>query len=377
VTRFAAAIAVLLGFFAPALVAPATAQDYPTRPIHLIVSFGPGGGADIVGRILGQSLAEKLGQPVIIENRPGAAGTIGNEVVARAEKDGYTLGIMTAGQIIAAAMNKSLRYDTLTAFDPIGQVATASLIIVTRPDFPANSVKELVDMAKANPDKIVFASPGFGATQHLSAELFKQTAGVNMLHVPFRTSPEAITALLGKQVDVLFDTVLAVLGQVQSGQLKALAVTGKDRFPIVPDVPAAIASGVLPGYDVTTWYGFFTPRGVPKEIIAKLNKALNESIAEPAVRDRLIKAGVTVQGSTPEEFGKFMADELARWNKGPKRRCCLRLFRYFRLFRTLFGPRCRARPGAGGANAQAQAALERRRDNPSRHFGGAVARHRA
>jgi tripartite-type tricarboxylate transporter receptor subunit TctC len=315
VTRFAAAIAVLLGLLAPALVAPATAQDYPTRPIRLVVSFGPGGGADIVGRILGQSLSEKLGQPVIIENRPGAAGTIGNEVVARAEKDGYTLGIMTAGQIIAAAMNKSLRYDTLTAFDPIGQVATASLIIVTRPDFPANSVKELVDMAKANPDKIVFASPGFGATQHLSAELFKQTAGVNMLHVPFRTSPEAITALLGKQVDVLFDTVLAVLGQVQSGQLKALAVTGKDRFPIVPDVPAAIASGVLPGYDVTTWYGFFAPRGVPKEIIAKLNKALNESIAEPAVRDRLIKAGVTVQGSTPEEFGKFMADELARWNK--------------------------------------------------------------
>ena len=314
-TRFAAAITVLLGLLAPALVAPATAQDYPTRPIRLVVSFGPGGGADIVGRILGQSLSEKLGQPVIIENRPGAAGTIGNEVVARAEKDGYTLGIMTAGQIIAAAMNKSLRYDTLTAFDPIGQVATASLIIVTRPDFPANSVKELVDMARANPDKIVFASPGFGATQHLSAELFKQTAGVNMLHVPFRTSPEAITALLGKQVDVLFDTVLAVLGQVQSGQLKALAVTGKDRFPIVPDVPAAIASGVLPGYDVTTWYGFFTPRGVPKEIIAKLNKALNESIAEPAVRDRLIKAGVTVQGSTPEEFGKFMADELARWNK--------------------------------------------------------------
>jgi tripartite-type tricarboxylate transporter receptor subunit TctC len=320
VTRFAAAIAVLLGLLGPALVAPAfvtpaLAQDYPTRPIRIVVSFGPGGGADIVGRILGQSLSEKLGQPVIIENRPGAAGTIGNEVVARAEKDGYTLGIMTAGQIIAAAMNKSLRYDTLTAFDPIGQVATASLIIVTRPDFPANSVKELVDMAKVNPDKIVFASPGFGATQHLSAELFKQTAGVNMLHVPFRTSPEAITALLGKQVDVLFDTVLAVLGQVQSGQLKALAVTGKDRFPIVPDVPAAIASGVLPGYDVTTWYGFFAPRGVPKEIIAKLNKALNESIAEPTVRDRLIKAGVTVQGSTPEEFGKFMADELARWNK--------------------------------------------------------------
>jgi len=242
--------------------AAASAQDYPSKPIKLIVSFGPGGGADIVGRILGQAMAEKLGQPVVIENRPGAAGTIGNEGVARAEKDGYTLGIMTAGQIIAAVMNKSLRYDTATAFEPIGQVATASLIIVARPDFPANNAKDLVALAKQSPGKLTVASPGFGATQHMSAELFKQTAGIDMLPVQYRTSPEAITAVLGKQVDILFDTVLAVLGQVQSGQLKAIAVTGKGRFPIVPDVPAAAESGVVPGYDVTTWYGFFGPRGM-------------------------------------------------------------------------------------------------------------------
>jgi len=295
--------------------APATAQDYPNKPIRLIVSFGPGGGADIVGRILGQAISEKLGQPVVIENKPGAAGTLGNELVARAEKDGYTLGIMTAGQIIAAVMNKSLRYDTATAFEPVAMVATASLIIVARPDFPASNAKELIAQAKANPGKISVASPGFGATQHMSAELFRQTAGIEMLHVPFRTSPEAISAVLGKQVDVLFDTVLAVLGQVQSGQLKAIAVTGKDRFPVVPDVPPAIESGLLPGYDVTTWYGVFAPHGTPPEVVAKLNKALNESIQEPAVRERLIKAGVAVQGSTPEAFGKFMADELARWNK--------------------------------------------------------------
>jgi len=251
----------------------------------------------------------------VIENKPGAGGTIGNEQVARAEKDGYTLGIMTAGQIIAAVMNKSLRYDTATAFEPVAMVATASLIIVARPDFPASNAKELIAQAKANPGKISVASPGFGATQHMSAELFRQTAGIEMLHVPFRTSPEAISAVLGKQVDVLFDTVLAVLGQVQSGQLKAIAVTGKDRFPVVPDVPPAIESGLLPGYDVTTWYGVFAPHGTPPEVVAKLNKALNESIQEPAVRERLIKAGVAVQGSTPEAFGKFMADELARWNK--------------------------------------------------------------
>ena len=293
----------------------AAAQDYPARPIRLVVSFGPGGGADIVGRILGQSLQEKLGQAVVIENKPGAAGTIGNEVVARAEKDGYTLGIMTAGQIIAAVMNKSMRYDTSSAFEPISMVATASLIMVTRPDFPADDVKGLIAAAKANPGKINLASPGFGATQHMAGELFKQTAGVNMTSVQYRTSPEAITAVLGKQVDILFDTVLAVIGQVQSGQLKALAVTGKERFPIVPNVPSVAESGLAPGYDVTTWYGFFAPRGTPAPIVAKLNKALNEAIKEDAVREKLIKAGVTVQGSTPEEFGRFMAAELARWDK--------------------------------------------------------------
>ncbi len=295
------------------LAAPAPAQEWPQQTIHLIVPFGAGGGADIVGRVLAQPMQEKLGQSVVVENRPGAGGSLGNEAVARADRDGYTLGIMTAGQIIAAVMNKGLRYDTRTAFDPIGQVATAGLVIVTRRDYPAQNVKELVAAAKAKPGKIVFASPGYGATQHLAAELFKQTAGVDMLHVPFRSSPEAITALLGGQVDVLFDTVSAVLGQVQSGQLKALAVTGRNRFPAVPDVPAAIESGVLPGYDVATWYGVFGPRGLPPAVVAKLNTTLNQSIADPAVRERLTTAGVVVQGGTPEAFGQMMAGELTRW----------------------------------------------------------------
>src|SRR5436190_13263866 len=292
----------------------APAQDWPQRTIRIVVAFGPGGGSDIVGRIVAQALQERLGQPVVIENRPGAAGTLGNEAVARADKDGYTLGIMTAGQIIAAVMNKSLRYDALGAFDPVSQVATAGLIIVARPDFAANDVKDLIAAAKANPGKVSFASPGFGATQHFTGELFRQTAGIDVLHVPFRTSPEAIAAVLGKQVDVLFDTISAVLGQVQSGQLKALAVTGKDRFPAVPHVPAAIESGVLPGYDVTTWYGVFAPRDTPGAIIAKLNKTLNEILAQEDVQKRLTTAGVVVRGSTPEAFGEHMAREFKRWN---------------------------------------------------------------
>ena len=299
---------------AGSLATSAFAQEWPQKPIRIIVSFGPGGGADIIGRILADSMQAKLGKPVVIENKPGAGGIIGNEVVANAEPDGYTLGIMTAGQIIAAVTRKNMRYDTLTAFAPVGQIATASLLIVTRPDFPANNVKELVEAAKADPGKIVFASPGFAATQHFAGEMFKQTAKVNLLHVPFKTSPEAINATLGKHADVLFDTVSALIGQVQSGQLKALAVTGKDRFPAVPDVPAAAESGVLPGYDVTTWYGLFAPRGTPPPVIAKLNKTINESLADESVRQRMAAAGVVVKTSTPQAFGDFMASEYKRWD---------------------------------------------------------------
>src|SRR5690242_8554665 len=296
-----------------ALAAPALAQDWPQRTVRIVVGFGPGGGADIIARIIGQALQERLGQAFVIENKPGSAGTLGNEIVARAEKDGYTLGIMTAGQIIAATIHKGLRYDTLTAFEPVSQIATASLLIVARPDFPANDVKGLIAEAKAKPEKIVFASAGFGATQHLAAELFMQSAGIKMLHVPFRSSPEAIAAVAGRQVDVLFDTVSALIGQVQSGQLKALAVTGKDRFPAVPDVPAAVESGVLPGYDVSTWYGVFGPPGIPPPIVAKLNDTLTQILSDPKVGERLAKIGVVLRASTAEEFTRFMAHEYTRW----------------------------------------------------------------
>jgi len=295
------------------MVAPATAQQWPQQPIRVIVSFGAGGGADIIGRILADALQSRLGKPVVVENKPGAGGILGNELVANAKPDGYTLGIMTAGQIIAAVTRKSMPYDTV-ALTPVAQVASASLLIATRPDFPADTVKELVAAAKADPGKIVFASPGFAATQHFAGELFKQVAGVDLLHVPFRSSPEAINAVLGRHADVVFDTVSALIGQVQSGALKALAVTGKDRFAAVPDVPAAVESGVLPGYDVTTWYGVFGPPGIPAPIVAKLSKTLLDIVADDKVRERLVAVGVVVRGSTAAEFGSFMAHEYERWN---------------------------------------------------------------
>jgi tripartite-type tricarboxylate transporter receptor subunit TctC len=305
------AFAALLLTFAAA---SASAQNFPERPLHFIIAFGPGGGSDIIGRIVGDAMQTRLGQAVVVENKPGAGGILGNDQVARAAPDGYTLGVMTAGQIIAAVTTKKMPYDTNTAFAPVGQIATASLMIVTRPDFPANNVKELIAYAKANPGKVVFASPGFAATQHFAGELFKQTAGIDLLHVPFRTSPEALNAVLGHHADIMFDTVSALIGQVKSGQLKALAVTGKDRFPAVPDVPAAIESGLLPGYDVTTWYGLFAPAGTPPAVIAKLNKTLNDSLADETVKKRLEAVGVVVKGSTPRQFGDFLSSEFKRWS---------------------------------------------------------------
>jgi len=212
-------------------------------------------------------------------------------------------------------LNKSLRYDTLTAFAPVGQVATASLAIVARKDFPASTVKELIDFAKANPAKITFASVGFGGTQYFVGELFKQMSGVDILHVPYRASPEAASAVLGRQVDLMFDTVTEVLGQLQSGDLKALAVTSGERFPALPDVPAAIESGMLPGYDVRTWYAMIAPAGTPAPIVAKLNATLGDILKDEGVRERLIKAGVVPRASSPAEFSTYMAGEFARWNK--------------------------------------------------------------
>ena len=302
-------------FAAVGFAAPGQSQEWPQATIRIIIPFGPGGGSDIVGRILAQRMQEKLGQSVVVENRPGAGGILGNDAVARAAKDGYTLGVMTAGQTIAAVLRKSMPYDQLTAFDSIGQIAAAGFVIVTRSDFPGSTVKDLIAAAKTNPGKLTVAAPGFGATQHMAAALFNQTAGIDVVNVPFRTTPEAVGALMGKQVDVLFDTVPGVLGQIQSGQLKAIAVTGSDRSSAVPNVPTVVESGAVPGYDVTTWYGFFGPRGMPGAVIAKLNKTLNEILAEPAVRERLTKAGVAVQSSTPEAFSKHMANEFARWNK--------------------------------------------------------------
>jgi tripartite-type tricarboxylate transporter receptor subunit TctC len=306
-------LAVIVALAMAVVAAPVRAQEYPQQAIHIIVPFGPGGGADLITRILADAMEKRLGKPVVVDNKPGAGGIIGNEVVAKANPDGYTLGMMTAGQIIAAVTRKRVPYDT-TALTPVAQVATASLLMLTRLDFPADNVKDVIALAKAEPGKYILASPGFAATQQFAGELFKQIAGIDMLDVAFGTTPEAINALLGHHADVLFETIGASLGQVRAGTLRAIAVTGKDRFPTVPDIPAAMESGLVPGFDVTTWYGIFGPPGLPAPVVERLNRTLLDSIADDKVRDRMVTAGVVVKGSSAAAFGAFMASEYKRWD---------------------------------------------------------------
>lgn len=311
-------LASILAVAATVFAAPALAQEWPQQNIRIVVAFGPGGGTDIIARVLAESMQQKLGKPVVIENKPGAGGLLGNDVVAKASPDGYTLGIMTAGQIIASVTKKAVPYDTLTAFAPVGQIATAGLMIVARADFPANDVKALVAAAKADPNKVVFASPGFAATQHFAGELFMQTAGIKLLHVPFKTTPEAINAVLGKHADILFDTVPAVIGQVKNGQMKALAITGKDRFEGAPDVAPAIESGVLPGYDVATWYGMFAPAGTPPAVIAKLNAAARTAVETDAVKKRFGELSTVApdpEEHSPDVLQKLVTRDVEKYRK--------------------------------------------------------------
>lgn len=297
----------------PFLAKSVSAQEWPQRPIRIVVGYGAGGGTDLVARIVAQALQEKLKQSVVVENKVGASGILGAESVARADKDGYTLYLVNNAHIIVGVMNKKLPYDTISSFESVGQVATGSLAIVARPDFPAKNVKELIALAKDSPGKFTFASVGNGTTQHFTAELLMQIAGINMLHIPFRNSPAAVSGVMGKHVDVMFDTVSAVLGQIQSGELRALAVTGRERYPAVPDVPTALETGVLPDYEVTTWYGLVAPAGTPKPVIEKINKTLNEIVADDVVKERMAKAGAVAASSSVDSFRDHMSAEFKRW----------------------------------------------------------------
>ncbi len=307
----------LLAAAAIALVAAAgaQAQDYPTRPIKVVIAFPAGGPTDFVGRLLADKLKDLLGQPVIIENKAGANGAIGADFVAKSAPDGYTLFLTTSGAVtITPNLRTDTPYDTPRDFAPISRVVNVNEVLAVRPDLAAKSATDLAAMAKAKPGTLAFASTGVGSPPHLALELFQAAAGVKFVHVPYRGAAPAITDLLGGQVIAMFADAPVLLPQIQAGKLKALAVAAAQRNPVLPDVPTLVEQGYA-GMDADNWYGLLAPAKTPPAIIAKLNAALRAALADADVKQKLVKTGAVPTPSTPEEFARFLRDELARWGK--------------------------------------------------------------
>jgi tripartite-type tricarboxylate transporter receptor subunit TctC len=297
----------------PAVSRVALAQTYPSRPVRLVVGFAPGGGNDITARLMGQWLSERLGQPFVIENRPGAGTNVATEAVVNAAPDGYTILFVAPSAAINATLYEKLNFNFIRDFAPIAGIMRIPNVMVVNPSVPARTVLEFIAYAKANPGKINVASPGVGTSVHLSAELFKMMTGVDMVHVAYKGSAPSLTDLLGGQVQVSFATMPASIEFIKTGKLRALAVTTAMRSPALPEVPAV--GEFVPGYEVSTWYGLCARMGTPAEVIDKINKEINAGLADPTMKARLADlGGVTIAGS-PIDFGKLIADETEKWGR--------------------------------------------------------------
>jgi tripartite-type tricarboxylate transporter receptor subunit TctC len=291
----------------------ARAQAYPTRPVRIIVGFAAGGGFDIIARLIGQWLSERLGQPFIIENRPGADGNIGTEAVVKSAPDGYTLLLCGNPNAINATFYDKLNHNFIRDIAPVAGVLRGPYVLVVNPSVPAKSVPELVAYAKANPRKLNMASQGNGSPGHVAGELFQIMAGINLVHVPYRGMGPALTDLLGGQVQVTFPSMPASIQYIRAGTLRALAVTTATRSEALPDIPTV--GEFVPGYEASTWYGIGAPKATPAEIVDKLNTEINASLADPKLQARLTDLGGTVIVDSPDGFGKLITDETEKWAK--------------------------------------------------------------
>jgi tripartite-type tricarboxylate transporter receptor subunit TctC len=291
----------------------ARAQTYPNRPVRLIVGAPPGGPNDVHARLIGQWLSERLGQPFIVENRAGAGTNLGTEVVVRAPADGYTLLFASSPNAINATLYRNLNFDFLRDIAPVAGMSRGRLVMAVNPSFPAKTVPDFINYAKANPNKISMASAGNGTPQHVAGELFKMMAGVQMIHVPYRGEAPALTDLIGGQVQMMFGTIVGLLGYFRAGTVHPLAVTSAARSDALPDVPTV--GDFISGYEVTTWGGIVAPKGTPSEIIEKLNAAIIAGLASPGLKARYADLGVTASPGTPEEFGKFITHDTEKWAK--------------------------------------------------------------
>jgi tripartite-type tricarboxylate transporter receptor subunit TctC len=304
------AVGVTLSAAMPGL---AVAADYPTKPVRIVVGFPPGGSVDITARLVGQFLAERVGQQFVIDNRPGAGSNIGTEAVVNAPADGYTLLLCGSFNAISASLYSKLNFVFMRDIAPIAPVSRSPNIMVVNPSVKATTVPEFIALAKANPGRINMASTGNGTTTHLSGELFKSMAGVDMVHVPYRGNAPALTDLMGGQVQVLFDSLSTSIEHVKARRLRALAVTSAARSPVLPDLPTV--GDFVPGYEASAFFGICAPAATPREIVEKLNREINVSLADPRMRARLADLGSDAIPDTPAAFARLFADETEKWAK--------------------------------------------------------------
>lgn len=290
----------------------AQAQTYPQRPVTLVVGFAAGGSTDLIARLVAQRLGDAMGQQFLVENRPGGGGRVAYQGITRAPADGYTLVLATIGMSIHQGLYPDLPYDAVKSFTHIAPVAETPNILVVNPAFPAQNVRELIDIEKKEPGKVTFASSGIGTSLHLTGELFNLMAGVKMTHIPYKGSGPALQDLLGGQVPVMFDNLTTSLPHVQSGKLRALAVTSSTRVPSLPDIPTLAEAGV-PGFDSTAWYGLMGPAGLPEPIVKRLNAELAKIMSDPEVKKRLAELGTFPLHSSPADFTKFIAKDVEKW----------------------------------------------------------------
>jgi len=297
----------------PAMSRIASAQAYPTRPVRIIVGFAPSGATDIMARLIGQWLSERLGQQFIVENRPGAASNIATEAVVNAPPDGYTLLVATSVNAINATLYDKLNFNLIRDIAPVASIHREPFLVEVNPSVPVKTVPELIAYAKANPGKINMATAGIGSGNHIAGELFKMMTGVTLVHVPYRGAGPALVDLLGGQVQVMFATMSSSIEYVRGGKLRALAVTTATRSPVLPDIPTV--AEFVPGYESSFWTGVGAPKNTPAEIVDKLNKEINAALADPKMKARLADLGATALPSSPADFGKFIADETEKWGK--------------------------------------------------------------
>ena len=309
--RFALGV-VLFSAFGPVLAQ--SPQKYPVKPIRLVLAFPPGGSTDIVARVVGQKVTEAWGQQVVIEHRPGAAGNVAAEYVARVAPDGYTLFQVNVSNAISASLFPKLGYNLVTDFAPVTQMATTPYVVLVHPSVPAKSMRELIAFAKARPGQLNYASAGSGSATHLSGELLKTMANVDIVHVPYKGTGAALTAVMSGEVAFYFAAVPAAAPYAKSGRLRAIGVTSAKRASLMPDV-AAVAESGLPGYDTSTWHGVLAPVATPKEIVQQLSVEMMRVLRLPDARERLISQGLEPVGDTPEQFGAFIKAEIAKWAK--------------------------------------------------------------